>query len=77
MKKNSLKRALQILNALECVGPLYKELDSITDNLVKSRVRKFAVGRIELVIIDNFKKKNTVFRATALRRFEIQKTIKK
>ena len=65
MKNKLEKRAFNILKKQK---QLYSELDSITAILKKS---KFKSGQY-LILIDNFKNKNVVFRTTSVRRFELK-----
>lgn len=64
------KRAAQVLAQLDEMKPLYNELDKLTEQLVKLN----GVGCIgDLVLIDNFSAKNTVFKTTSVKRYELKK----
>lgn len=64
------KRAAEVLAQLDEMKPLYNELDKLTDELVKLN----GVGGIgDLVLIDNFLTKNTVFKTTSVKRYELKK----
>lgn len=71
--KAKYARAAEILAQLEKVKPLYSELDEITIFLQSTGTANFEVDGVHFTIIDNFINKNSVFKATAIRRFEIKK----
>lgn len=65
------KRARELIDQIEAIKPLYKELDELTDKL-------FAAGFVAgegLAIVDNFAEKNTVWKASAIRRFELKRSL--
>ncbi len=66
------RRAEQLLERIEENKELYKELDQLTEELIK---RGFA-SDARLVLVDNFESKNVIFRPAAVRRFEIKRGIK-
>jgi len=66
--KSLSTRARAIARRLEADKALYKELDDITTALLEIKFRKGHGA----VLRDNFKKKNIVFRATAIKRFELE-----
>jgi hypothetical protein len=56
------------------VRPLYSELDAITTALLGVHEDKHAVAKLlklGCVITDNFAEKNTVFRTTGIRRWQL------
>jgi hypothetical protein len=69
-----VKRYSQIARELERVKPLYREMDEIALEIKRAMGRKryVKVGRKTYHLKDNFSSVNTVFRATGIRRFEIE-----
>lgn len=67
-----LKRAVEIHLDLEKVKPLYKELDEITLDLVKTGKTDFESLGIKCQIVDNFLDKNTCYRMAFVKRFELK-----
>jgi hypothetical protein len=69
---NSLiKRATELVEQIEAVKPMYKELDELTDRL-------FSLGFVSgngLSLVDNFESKNTAWKASAFRRFELKRSL--
>lgn len=73
MSKRSLKkRAAEIVRILDNCKPLYKELDEITTYLVESEVVEFKIDGRRYLIVDNFAAKNTQFKASFMRRYEVK-----
>lgn len=73
--KKIVARARQIHGELDKVRPLYSELDAITTALLSLHNDKRACKellRLGCLLVDNFAEKNTVFRNTAIRRYEIR-----
>lgn len=68
-KKKLAEEAISIMRRLNEVKPLYERLDKITMALTRANNLQ-AYG---LAIIDNFKDKNTAFRAHGIRRFELKR----
>jgi hypothetical protein len=60
-----------IIRDLERVKPLYKILDALVIELTRRKIKKFSAGGFNWQVRDNFKDKNTAFKATGIRRFEI------
>lgn len=50
------------------ISDLYEELGTIEDTLIEEKFK----GNERALMIDNFKTKNTVFRTTSVRRFELK-----
>lgn len=73
--KKLINRARDIHGELDKVRPLYSELDAITTALLSLHDDKKACKELlrhGCLLVDNFAEKNTVFRNTAIRRFEIR-----
>jgi hypothetical protein len=69
-----VSRARDIQGELDKVRPLYSELDAITSALLDLHDDKKAVARLlalGCILTDNFAEKNTVFRTTGIRRWQI------
>lgn len=66
-----LKRAFKIQTQLEKVKPLYVEMDKITEELVNNNITEGMIGRYRLFISDNFSKKNTAWKSSAFRRYQV------
>lgn len=64
-----VKRAQEIQAQLDTVKPLYSELDEITQALVAVRT---GLAKYGVTVVDNFEAKNTVFKATGVKRFELR-----
>jgi hypothetical protein len=72
MNRNKLlEEALKIRVRLEKDKLLYRRLDDITQLLSSGKKRTYLFEGYRISVIDNFAEKNTVFRATAIRRFEL------
>ena len=67
-----VERARAITRQLDEVKPLYQELDEIT--LALTNVRHALHPKHGIVIVDNFKERNTQFKTVGIRRFEIKWT---
>lgn len=63
-----VREALTIMQALENVKPLYGRLDELTLALRNVRLDNYG-----LAIVDNYAEKNTVFRTTSVKRFELKR----
>jgi hypothetical protein len=62
------KRAREIALALARVKPLYQELDELTELFIDAKANLSKYG---LAIQDNFETKNTAWKSTPMRRFEL------
>lgn len=62
------KRLRLLKLELEKVKPLYREMDELTDLAIEHNIDLTPYG---LALEDNFETKNTAWRATAMRRFEV------
>jgi hypothetical protein len=67
------KRASEVLDKLEAMKALYAEADKLTEELLQLGVTKVEVDGSILVIVDNFASKNTYFKTTSIKRFELKK----
>ncbi len=67
------KRAAEVLAQLEAMKPLYNEIDKLTEELREAGITNIVVGTTVLQIVDNFASKNTMFKPTAFKRFELKK----
>lgn len=65
--KAIVKRVIEIQKQLFVMKGLYRELDSLTDQLL---LAKFKQGH-GVKIVDNFTDKNVAFKTTAVKRFEV------
>lgn len=66
-----IKKACKIQLQLEAVKPLYVEMDRITEALVNSNIVEGVVGKYRLFITDNFRQKNTAWKSSAFRRYQV------
>lgn len=62
-------RAKELIIILTRAKALYAELDEITEFLVKTGARVEDYG---ITMVDNFEEKNTAWKSTAMRRFELK-----
>lgn len=62
------ERIKEIKFEMERIKPLYSELDELTDMLVGLDLNLSKYG---IAIQDNFESKNTAWKSTAMRRFEL------
>lgn len=69
--KRLIQRAVEIQAILDQVKPLYKELDEIVVALANRGFRAGKHNGAVVVLVDNFDGKNTCFRATGVKRFEL------
>ena len=69
-----ISRIAAIKAQLEAIKPLYEELDTLTVQLADSvpAGTSFILGDDTVTLVDNFAEKNTVFRPTGVKRFEVQ-----
>lgn len=65
-------RAIEINKELEKIKPLYAELDLITIQLMKLNFTNAFHNGKSVLLVDNFKEKNTCFRTTSVKRFELK-----
>lgn len=68
------RRALVIDDALVVMKEMYRELDEIVDYMLFKGVSRVELDHKVLMLVDNFEKKNVVFRAHGTRRFELKIT---
>lgn len=71
-QKSKIKRAIKIIELLDQIKPLYKELDEITMGLVQENFTSARVKGKTVTLADNFADKNSVFKAVAIKRFELK-----
>lgn len=74
-KPDTLKRIIEVHAELEKSKALYKEMEELIDMLVKD----VGVDRLQyqdnyIQVVDNFADKNTMWKATAFRRFDVKIT---
>lgn len=62
------ERIKEIKSEMERIKPLYGELDELTDMLIGLDLNLSKYG---IAIQDNFESKNTAWKSTAMRRFEL------
>lgn len=67
------KRAARVLAQLEDMKPLYNEMDKITEEFLKSGLDQVCVEGFTIQLVDNFHSKNTVFKTTSVKRYELKK----
>lgn len=75
MRRNEkLVRLYEIVAALEAVKPLYEEYDRLVQSLRRPRqgTLHYHGQRVPFEVVDNFEGKNSVWRAHAVRRYQIQ-----
>ena len=76
-----VNRALEIMEELAECKALYEELDELTDKLGDYGFTSKELGIDEngnlevLSLVDNFQHKNTVWKAAAVRRYELKKQV--
>lgn len=64
-------KLLRIQKKIDANKRLYADLDQIFDELLSAGFRSMTIGKLTVSMRDNFKDKNVVFRAAAVRRFEL------
>lgn len=67
-----IKKAIKIQLQLESVKPLYVEMDRITEQLVNANMMESTIGKYRIYIADNFREKNTAWKSSAFRRYQIK-----
>lgn len=67
-----LKRAVDIQKQLDAVKKLYGEMDEITTQLVEGGFEMSELEQHKIMLVDNFKTKNTVFKVAGVKRFELK-----
>ena len=76
-----VRRILRLMKRLEQVKPLYGKLDDLTLSLLNKKIPetiRFDGEVVELKLVDNFAEKNTAYKTTGVKRFELKvKKIKK
>lgn len=66
-----VRRAIEIHDKLHEVKALYKEQDEILQKMIEAGFTSVVVDGKLVALVDNFAEKNTVFKATGFRRFEL------
>ena len=68
-----LKDLVRIKGGLDAAKELYREYDKILNTLVEKQpvTKEFRLGQNVIQIVDNFEK-NTAWKSTAFRRFDIK-----
>ncbi len=69
-----LDRVLEIQKELDKAKPLYREMDELVTQLSKKRKKSFTYRDRVISVVDNYAKKNTVFKTVGIRRFDISIT---
>lgn len=72
--KELVRQALRVMTRIEDLKAAYKQLDELTDQLVERGFTEMTLGRRRVVLKDNFATKNTVWRSTPHRRYELELT---
>lgn len=67
-----IRKAFRIQTKLEAVKPLYSQIDQITEELVNNNITEGTVGKYRVFISDNFRQKNTAWKSSAFRRYEVK-----
>ncbi len=67
-----LDRAIALQAKLSEVKELYKEMDEVTELLLKADFKTSVHNGQTIFMVDNYKDKNCVFRAHGIRRFELK-----
>jgi hypothetical protein len=67
-----IRKALRLQVKLEAVRPLYTQMDQVTEALVNNNITEGTVGRYRIFITDNFRQKNTAWKSSAFRRYEVK-----
>lgn len=66
------KQAAEVMEKLDSMKPLYNELDQLVNALMEAGLEP-GQDHYGLTLIDNFAAKNTVFRTTSVKRYELKK----
>ena len=69
--KALLRKLLAIQEELANIKTLYREQDAIIDQLIEIGFKHGKVDNYIVTLKDNYADKNTAFKATAFRRYEI------
>lgn len=76
LPKDLLKRAVEIMEWLDSVKPLYDELDRTVMALKAEKFKSSEVtyngAKVVMALVDNFAEKNTAFKACGVKRFELK-----
>jgi hypothetical protein len=67
-----LDRVIELHKQIEGYKKAYSELDTITMKLLELNFKTTVFRGHPIMLVDNFKDKNCVFRTTGVRRFEIK-----
>lgn len=67
-----LNRAIIVQSQIDSVKELYSEMEEITKQLISRNFKSVLHEGKAVVLIDNFKDKNTCFRTTSVKRFELK-----
>jgi hypothetical protein len=69
------KQALATLERIEKLKAEYNELERLTEQAVQlSKTDKAQLQKLGLIVVDNFAAKNSVFRTTSVKRFELKRS---
>lgn len=69
--KQLAERAVTVDRKIKRLKGAYKELDEIINELLKARVKEVKAPGVKLLLVDQFAEKNTAFKATFMRRYEL------
>ena len=68
------KQALATLERIEKLKSEYSELDRLTEQAMQlTKADKAILQKLGLTVVDNFAAKNSVFRTTSVKRFELKR----
>ncbi len=73
----AVDRAVEILEIMQGIKPLYEELDEIIEMLLLTDKSTFENDDAVLVLVDNFAKKNKAWKSVPFTRFSLDITLKK
>lgn len=71
-RKIALERAVFLMERIEDIKMCYKELDQLTDELLRDGFTEGFIADKHIVMKDKFAIKNTVWKSTPQRRFELE-----
>lgn len=70
--KDDLARAVLLIRRIQEIKDMYKELDHITEKLLKQGFTEGFFEGLHIVMNDKFSTKNTVWKSTPQRRYELE-----
>ena len=70
--KKIIRRAIELTKQVEDLKSIYRELDEIIGVMIEHKIKAGVDEGNVIRLVDNFTQKNTTFKSTAFRRYDLK-----